>query len=125
MNTKLLIAIICITMALIIYTTGVFLEKHDGFLTKKHIILFCLGLFFDSTGTYIMSTLSTSNNIMTVHGITGAIAICLMFVHIVWALIVYKKNNKDALSQFNKISFTVWLIWLVPYIIGLIMGMQH
>jgi uncharacterized repeat protein (TIGR03987 family) len=72
-----------------------------------------------------MSTLSTSNNIMTVHGITGAIAICLMFVHIVWALIVYKKNNKDALSQFNKISFTVWLIWLVPYIIGLIMGMQH
>jgi hypothetical protein len=50
-----------------------------------------------------------------VHGITGGIAIVLMFIHAGWAYIVLKKNNEKAIDNFHKFSVAVWVIWLVPF----------
>jgi len=51
-----------------------------------------------------------------VHGITGVIAIVLMFIHALWALIVLIKKNEKAIINFHKFSVVVWLIWLIPYL---------
>ena len=125
MNMKLVSAIIAISLALIFYTAGVFLEKRDKKLAIKHIILFGLGLICDTTGTTIMSTLATGNISNSWHGIAGLLAIILMIIHLGWAIITYVGKNENKLKQFNKFSVGVWLIWLIPYIMGLIIGMSH
>lgn len=72
-----------------------------------------------------MSTLATSNITSSWHGITGLLAIILMIIHLGWAIITYVGKNENKLKQFNKFSVGVWLIWLIPYIMGLIIGMSH
>lgn len=125
MSIKILLAIIAITLALIFYTIGVFSERHSGTLKKIHVILFFIGLIFDTTGTTIMSSISTSKSLFTLHGITGALAIILMLFHAIWAVITYKKNDPNKLKNFHKFSIIVWVIWLVPYLLGAFMGMSH
>jgi uncharacterized repeat protein (TIGR03987 family) len=49
------------------------------------------------------------------HGITGMIAILLMFIHAVWAFVVLVKKDEKAINNFHKFSVAVWVIWLIPY----------
>lgn len=125
MNTTLLVAIITITLALIFYSVGVWMEKLQRTLKVSHLVLFILGLICDSTGTALMSKLAdhSTGSLISIHGITGAIAIILMFIHALWALIVLVKKNEQAQKSFHKFSIFVWIIWLIPYFIGMIMGM--
>ena len=51
-----------------------------------------------------------------IHGITGAIAILLMFIHAAWAFVVLKKKDEKAIHNFHKFSVAVWVIWLIPYL---------
>lgn len=95
MDVKLILAIITITLALIFYTIGVFSERKAHVLRKPHVIIFWLGLVFDTTGTTIMSTIAESKPVtggINLHGITGALAIALMLFHAVWATIVLVKR---------------------------------
>lgn len=127
MSTKLLIAIISITLALVFYTVGVWMERFQKKLMVRHFVLFVCGLICDSLGTGIMTTLkdsaSVSGGIVNVHGITGVLAIALMFLHAIWALIVLMKKDEKAQANFHKFSIFVWCIWLIPYFIGMMMGM--
>lgn len=130
MDNKLIFAIITITLALVFYTLGVFGERKAKSLQKKHVITFWLGLVCDTIGTFTMqqiansSTLSISRVGLNIHGITGFVAIGLMFFHAVWATWVLYKNDKDKKETFHKFSLIVWTIWLIPYIIGMIVGMD-
>ncbi len=125
MSTTLIRAIIFITLALILYTVGVWTEKIGKILKPFHLIFFWGGLVFDSLGTYLMSKLTSSSEsaVLSLHGITGAIAIALMLVHAVWATIVLVRKNEKSLHTFHKFSLFVWIVWLVPYILGMMMGM--
>lgn len=125
MDTKLIMAIITITLALIFYTIGVFSERKSGTLKKFHVIIFWIGLLFDTTGTTIMSIISNGGSLFSLHGITGALAIILMLFHAVWATIVFIRKDKEKLESFHKFSIVVWLVWLVPYILGMIIGMSQ
>ncbi|GAB6169482.1 HsmA family protein [Clostridium carnis] len=130
MDTKLIFAIVTITLALIFYTIGVFAERRAKSLNKKHVIIFWLGLVFDTTGTTIMSSIAKSGaaNISAtsqmIHGITGLLAIILMLFHAVWATWVLYKNDENKKVAFHKFSIAVWIVWLVPYLIGAIIGMM-
>lgn len=129
MSGVLIFAIITITLALIFYTVGVFWERKSRSLNKKHVIIFWLGLLFDTTGTLTMSRIakagvdSISSSSQMIHGITGALAIVLMLFHAGWATWVLYKNNEEKKAKFHKLSIFVWVVWLVPYIIGMIIGM--
>ncbi|MBS5938233.1 MAG: TIGR03987 family protein [Clostridium sp.] len=125
MDIKLIMAIITITLALIFYTIGVFSERKSGTLKKFHVIIFWIGLLFDTTGTTIMSIISNGGSLFSLHGITGALAIILMLFHAVWATIVFIRKDKEKLESFHKFSIVVWLVWLVPYILGMIVGMSQ
>ena len=94
MSILLIMAIIFMTLALVFYTIGVFAEKKSG------------------------------NFNFNLHGITGSIALLLMAFHAVWATVILIKKNDRAKKTFHKFSIIVWSIWLIPYIIGIYIGMN-
>ncbi|KZE37693.1 hypothetical protein AV540_26125 [Brevibacillus parabrevis] len=113
----LALAVVFINLALISYTIGVWSEKRSGQLQKKHLAFFGLGLLFDTVGTTFMKLLADSPA-LNLHGITGLIALVLMFFHTVWAIFVLWKKREIQIKQFHKFSLAVWILWLVPYSIG-------
>lgn len=129
MSNILIFAIVTITLALIFYTIGVFAERKAKSLNKNHVIIFWLGLICDTTGTLTMSKIAKSGadamsvTGQTLHGITGFLAIVLMLFHAVWATYVLYKNDERKKEIFHKFSIAVWIIWLIPYFIGMILGM--
>ena len=81
----------------------------------------------DTTGTLLMGRISGNamfSGKLSLHGVTGALAIVLMIIHAVWATIVLVKNNEELATNFHKFSIAVWAIWLVPYILGMVIGMR-
>lgn len=120
----LVYAVITITLALIFYTVGIWGEKIQGQLKVWHLVVLWLGLIFDATGTVLMSTISGGGFALNGHSISGALAIVLMLFSVIWATIVLVKNNKKMKEHFHRFSIAVWIIWLIPYISGLIIGMN-
>lgn len=129
MSGILIFAIVTITLALVFYTIGVFAERKSKTLNKVHVIIFWLGLIFDTTGTFTMSQIAKSGvesieaTSQILHGITGMLAIVLMLFHAGWATWVLHKNNEEQKVKFHKFSIFVWTVWLIPYIIGMLIGM--
>lgn len=127
MSPKLMVAVTAIMLALIFYTIGVWSEHKKKLLTKGNCILFWIGLIFDTTGTSIMATLTeTAGNgtVINLHGITGWIAILLMIFHAIWATVVLVKKQENLQKNFHKFSIFVWAVWLIPFILGMVMGMM-
>ena len=127
MSGTLITAIITITSALVFYTIGVWSEHRSKKLKKIHLIFFWLGLCMDTTGTILMGRIaeqSIFSGNLSLHGITGALAIILMIVHAIWATIVLMKNNEDSAKNFHRLSIAVWAVWLLPYVLGMIIGMR-
>ena len=100
--------------ALLFYTIGVWGERIQGRLKWWHLVFFVLGLICDTWGTGLMFEF-VGGMTFDIHGISGLIAIVLMFIHALWALIVLLRNDEKAIKNFHKFSIAVWLIWLIPY----------
>lgn len=131
MSAKLILAVSAITFALIFYTVGVFGERKAKFLKLNHVIIFWLGLIFDTLGTMTMSIIAKSEDYaakssitQTLHGVTGSLAILLMVFHATWATWVLLVNDQEKKKLFHKFSIFVWFIWLIPYLIGMLLGMM-
>ena len=41
-----------------------------------------------------------------------------MAVHLAWAIVVLVRNRETEKNNFHRFSVIVWVIWLVPYIVG-------
>ena len=116
---------ILITLALFFYTVGVWSERITRYLKGWHTLAFWTGFIFDLSGTWAMGKLSDDPfNILDPHTLTGQIALWLMLIHATWATCVVKKGSEITRKKFHKYSLLVWLIWLVPYFGGMIMGMS-
>ncbi len=124
MSPLLILAMTTITLALVFYTIGVFAERRSGELMPRHVVLFWLGFACDTTGTTIMTIMAreAQGTASPLHAITGAIAIALMLFHAVWATVVLVRNNPKQRENFHRLSIGVWLFWLIPYCIGMLMG---
>ncbi len=118
-------AVVSITLALVFYTVGVWSEKGQGELKGWHLVVFWIGLVFDTVGTTLMSKIASGGFKFNFHGITGLLAIILMLFHAIWATVVLFKDDKKAKANFHKFSIVVWLIWLIPFISGAIFGMAR
>lgn len=125
MSILLMVAVTAIVMALIFYTTGVWAERRARILKKWHVVVFWIGLCCDTLGTTAMTRIaagSGSGNML--HAVTGAIAICLMIFHAIWATVTLRSDNEAKMRKFHRFSIVVWAIWLIPFISGMVMGMQ-
>lgn len=125
-------SIILITLALIAYTTGVWAEHRGGTLKWWHVVAFGVGLTFDAAGTAFMASIAASgtttrvaNNPLLggIMATTGALAIALMAIHLVWAIVTMIRNDEVSRNRFHTFSLVVWSIWLVPYVTGMLAGM--
>ena len=125
-DTHFLIAAICvISSALVFYTIGVWGERIQRKLKAWHVAFFVAGLFADAVGTGLMEQIAQMTGLQdNLHTINGIIAIVLMFIHALWALWTYFKGSRKAKAHFNRFSIVVWCIWLIPYCIGIYLGMS-
>ena len=115
---------ILITLALIFYSIGVWSERFSKMLMKRHLYFFWLGFVFDVSGTLAMHKISSHPfNILEPHTLTGQIALWLMLLHAVWATFVIAKNKVELRKKFHRYSLFVWMIWLIPYLGGMYIGM--
>ena len=107
-------AVIVINLALFFYSIGVWSERIQGRLKIWHTVFFYLGLVCDTWGTGMMFDF-VGGMTFDIHGISGLLAIILMFIHAVWATIVLVKKDENMILKFHKFSVFVWLVWLIPY----------
>lgn len=125
MSNILIFSGITITLALIFYSMGVWAERFSKYLKKWHVVTFWIGFAFDVTGTLSMHYISDNPfNLSDPHTLTGQIALWLMLAHANWATYVVKRNRTELRRIFHRYSLIVWLIWLIPYIGGMIIGMN-
>ena len=124
MSALLIAAIICMTLALTFYTIGVFSERRRGTLLKWHALVFWIGFLIDTTGTTVMGRIAGDGFHFNLHGITGLIALLLMAFHAVWATVILIAKKEHAKQTFHKFSIMVWAIWLIPYVLGMFIGMK-
>lgn len=117
-----LISTILISLALVLYSIGVWSERLAGRLKAWHLIFFWTGLVFDTAGTGIMLEMVGRLG-ADIHTVTGILAIVLMLIHAVWATVVLVRKNEAAILRFHHFSVIVWVIWLIPYLSGFFAGM--
>jgi len=131
MDTRLILAVVTISLALLFYTIGVWSERRSGTLKPWHVFAFWIGLVFDTTGTLTMRAIAGSGSeaanpvLSAIHGISGVLAIGLMVVHALWAVFVLLGKDGKRKADFHRFSIAVWTVWLVPYLAGMLIGMFH
>lgn len=108
------LAVIVINSALLFYSIGVWSERIQGRLKVWHTVFFYLGLICDTWGTGMMFDY-VGGMTRDIHGISGLLAIILMFIHAIWATVVLTRKDEKMILNFHKFSIFVWLIWLIPY----------
>ena len=112
----LVFAIISITLAFFFYTASVWIVQFSKTVSQLHLFLFITGIFFDVTGTLMMSTLVQNRIEFNLHSIIGILGILLMLAQTSWCFYIFKKGK--ALKSFKVFGLIVWLIWLIPYFTG-------
>lgn len=108
------LAVIVINSALLFYSIGVWSERIQGRLKVWHTLFFYLGLICDTWGTGMMFDY-VGGMTRDIHGISGLLAIILMFIHAIWATVVLTRQDEKMILNFHKFSIFVWVIWLIPY----------
>ena len=93
-----------------------------GFLLKLCMIPFYTLLFIYATGIATIMFVIPGLFLAAPFVVVPLLAIILMIIHAAWATIAYAKKNPETLSRFHRLSIGVWLVWLVPYVCGMLMG---
>ena len=122
MPSEMILSTVLITLALVLYTVGVWAERLSGRLKGWHLIFFWAGLVCDTLGTGLMMDYAGGLT-ADLHGVTGVLAILLMVVHAVWATIVLLRRDERMIYTFHRFSLFVWLVWLIPYFTGFLISM--
>lgn len=121
----LIAAIVIISMALVFYSIGVWSERVQGILKWWHVVSFGLGFICDVVGTTFMAELvRLTGEHDRLHAVTGTIAVILMGIHALWAVWTFWKGSEQAKRNFSRFSVIVWFIWLIPYMIGVYLGVS-
>jgi uncharacterized repeat protein (TIGR03987 family) len=113
---------IVINLALLFYTIGVWSERIQGKLKIWHTVFFFLGVICDTWGTGLMFAM-VGGLTYNLHGLSGLLAIVLMFIHAVWATLVLVRKDEKMIANFHKFSLLVWFIWLIPYFSPMLLRM--
>lgn len=123
MPAEMLFSTILITLALLLYSIGVWAERLAGRLKPWHLLFFWSGLVCDTWATGIMMDFAGGLT-ADIHGLTGVAAILLMLIHAIWATAVLLRRDENMIRNFHKFSVLVWAIWLIPYFSGFILNMS-
>lgn len=124
MTLLMVLSTALITLALLFYSIGVWAERIAKYLKGWHLYAFWAGFVCDVSGTIAMGQLSSNPfDLNDIHTLTGQVALWLMLTHAIWATVVVKKGKEKQRAEFHSYSLMVWMIWLIPYLGGMWMGM--
>lgn len=126
MPRELIFPAIVMSAAFVFYTTGVWAERAARDLKAWHVAAFLAGWGFDAWGTWLMEQLRIAGRESGLfHGLTGASAFALMGVHALWATWVLTRGTGEARKGFHRYSVAVWVVWLIPYLGGMVAGIMR
>lgn len=126
MSAEMIVSTTLITLALLLYSLGVWSERLARYLKPWHVVAFWAGFCCDVSGTYAMHRMAKGPfNLLETHTLTGQIALWLMLAHAVWATVVTQRGSEEVRTHFHRYSLVVWMIWLIPYVGGMIIAMRH
>ena len=117
-------AVILMMAAFCLYSVGVWATFFARRLKPWPLAFFWLGFLADTSGTELMRRLAGGLH-WNLHTATGAAALFLMLAHATWATVVLVRGQESAVRSFHRISVTVWLLWLIPFVSGLILGYRR
>lgn len=129
MNLRLIFIIVAMILALVFYTWSVINVKRTNSINKTHILLLWLGFIWNCIGIYLVSQIVQSNTATmdiataTLQSLTGMFAVFIMLFHCIWATWILIRNNEFQKKAFYKYSLIVWVVWLAPYGINIMLGM--
>ena len=124
MRPIILVSVISITTALILYTVAVWRNWGMKLLTTGQIILLWLGLAADVLATRMMamSVEETTWDFHTISGYTGLTLMAILAAVGSWA----KWSTQEyVLAGFHRVAMPVWIIWVVSYLTGVLLGIQR
>lgn len=125
MSLLLIFSTVTITLALVFYSWGIWAERIAKYLKPWHVKMFWTGFTFDVIGTTAMHFIATQPfNLLDWHTLTGQLALWLMLAHAIWAQKTIKSGTNEQRIKFHTYSIAVWLVWLIPYIGGMVLGMS-
>jgi len=125
MPRELIVPAIAMSLAFAFYTTGVWAERAARDLRPWHVLAFWAGWACDAWGTWLMEELRRAGQESgLIHGVTGASAFALMGLHALWAAWVLARGTEDARRGFHRYSIAVWVLWLIPYLGGMVAGVM-
>ena len=122
MPTLLLYGIYLFTIALLFYSVSVWAGWFSKRLKLWHIYVFLIGLVTDVLAT-VLTYIGLGGIVITTHSVVGFISIILMFIHVTWAIIVFRSKNEHSITSFHRLSLVIWSIWLLSYLSGAYSGM--
>lgn len=126
MPKELIVPAAAMTLAFVLYSTGVWAERAARDLEVWHLVAFWAGLVSDGFGTLLMRRMVEAGQTTSLlHTITGTAAFALMALHAIWASWVLLRGSEQARRRFHHYSVAVWLLWLVPYLGGMAAGIAH
>lgn len=117
---------IAIALALVLYATGVFSERHAGQLRWCHVLLFWGSLLSNIAGVLLLIEATCDmgqEGPSPMHVLISVITIAVSAFHAIWATAALAFRRKEPQSMLHQLSILIWLIWLIPYLAGAFMDL--
>ncbi|GMW07065.1 MAG: HsmA family protein [Gammaproteobacteria bacterium] len=124
MTSLILLSVVLITLALILYTTGVWLSWRTKMLVPAHILIFWCAVAADALATKFMGARVETIR-WDLHTISGYAALGLMALLTVYGTLALIRRRKEWLAGFHKLALPIWIIWVGSYITGVVLGVQR
>jgi uncharacterized repeat protein (TIGR03987 family) len=124
MSNLILLSVVLITLALILYTIGVWISHRGGRLTATGVVIFWVAVVCDALATRFMG-LRTEQIRWDLHTISGYAALALMAGLTLWGSVALLQKREAWLTRFPRIAVPVWVIWAISYATGVWLGVQR
>jgi len=103
MAIMLILSSTLITLALVFFSIGVWLERIGRYLKPWHVIAFWIGFSFDVAGTLAMHCIAKKPvDLRAPHMLTAQIALWLMLARAVWSARVSRQGSEEARAGFHR-----------------------
>ncbi len=124
MSNLILLSVVLITLALILYSVAVWLNRRSRQLTMANI-----GIFWVAVGCDALATRFMGARVETIrwdlHTISGYLALALMAALTLWGTAALLRRRDDWIALFHQLALPIWVIWVGSYITGVYLGIQR
>jgi uncharacterized repeat protein (TIGR03987 family) len=124
MTNLILMSVVLITLALVLYSTAVWLNWRNRRLTAGYLVIFWCAVASDALATKLMGARVETIR-WDLHTISGYLALALMAALTLWGTIALIRRRDDWLAAFHKFALPIWIIWVGSYVTGVYLGVQR